>query len=67
MDVNIRDFGVDCLGGDLAESVNYFSEIFKQMIKESLIGVLEDATVKSIQNIINNEIESTPPNTQLIN
>ena len=48
MDLNIKSFGMNAIGGDLADSANYLSEIFKELVKEQVIGVVRDSTIEAV-------------------
>ena len=60
VDLNIKSFGLNCTGGDFAYLVNYFADIIEEMIRENVIGVLSESTMRSIEEIINLEIKQTP-------
>lgn len=49
----------------MALVINYFSAILNELIKESLIGVLETATKRAIEDLINSYLINTPPKTDI--
>jgi hypothetical protein len=42
IEIDIEDFDLELTGGDISVALNYFSDYIKQVIKESLVGVLQN-------------------------
>ncbi len=42
IEIDIEDFDLELSGGDISIVLNYFSDYIKEIIKESLIGVLHN-------------------------
>jgi hypothetical protein len=42
--VNVDDFGLDMIGGDISILIDYFSETLKGFIRQYLLGEMNDST-----------------------
>mmetsp|Transcript_30750 Transcript_30750/g.22844 ORF Transcript_30750/g.22844 Transcript_30750/m.22844 type:complete len:142 (+) Transcript_30750:384-809(+) len=67
LQLDIDVFNLTLEGGDMASMMNYFSDWIIKVIRESLIGVLQEQTVASIEEIINNHIYKQVPDADFPN
>ena len=61
LQLEIEDFKLYLDGGDVASVLNYFSDYIFQIMKESLLGVLQQQTIDSIEGMLNHYISKREP------
>mmetsp|Transcript_34217 Transcript_34217/g.33442 ORF Transcript_34217/g.33442 Transcript_34217/m.33442 type:complete len:181 (+) Transcript_34217:197-739(+) len=61
LELDVDDFNLELQGGDMAVVLNYLSDYIFSIIRESLVGVLQEQTIRSIEEVINYHIRSSIP------